>query len=99
MSDTLPHLSQLSELVANKNPIARQQKYRQNTIVCCDALTQLDGREVTTKERQYLTHVKRRMAAMGNAMASEMPQVHQVELGSVAEEEHAGIITYGNTRS
>merc|ERR1711934_197208 len=38
MSDTLPHLCQLLELNANGNPIARQQKYRQNTIVCCDNL-------------------------------------------------------------
>jgi len=94
MSDTLPHLTQLGDLSANGNPIARQQKYRQNTIVCCDALEILDGREVTTKERQYLTHVKRRMAAMGNAMNHEMPQSHQVELGAVEEEHilHAGPI-------
>lgn len=88
MSDTLPHLNRLQELAANGNPIARQQKYRQNTIVCCDSLKQLDGRDVTVRERQYLTHVKRRMAAMSNAMANEMPKIHQVELGDVGEEHH-----------
>lgn len=46
MSDTLPHLSQLMDLNASGNPISRQQKYRQNTIVCCDCLEVLDGREV-----------------------------------------------------
>merc|ERR1711871_149960 len=64
LSETLPHLTQLAELQVSGNPVARQQKYRQNTIVCCECLEMLDEREVTTKERQYLTHVKRRMAAM-----------------------------------
>lgn len=88
MSDTLPHLCMLEDLTANGNPIARQQKYRQNTIVCCDRLAILDGRDVTTRERQYLTHVKRRMAAIGDSMKP------QVELGAVQEElvQHAGPI-------
>ena len=36
---------------------------------------------MTTKERQYLTHVKRRMAAMGNAMNHEVPQKAKHEGG------------------
>lgn len=64
MSDTLPHLQDLIELTAKGNPIARQQKYRQNTIVCCDRLLTLDGKDVTQTERQYLVHVKQRMRAI-----------------------------------
>jgi len=72
LSETLPHLTQLAELNVSGNPVSRQQKYRQNTIVCCECLEVLDDREVTTKERQYLTHVKRRMAAM----AGQQPNHH-----------------------
>jgi len=85
MSDTLPHLGELQDLTARGNPIAKQQKYRQNTIVCCDQLQILDGREVTTKERQYLVHVKRRMAAIGqDPMTTELHAqvMHEVDLGS-----------------
>lgn len=87
MSETLPHLTQLADLNVIGNPVARQQKYRQNTIVCCEALEILDEREVTVKERQYLTHVKRRMAAMGGGgggghqgqQENLMPQQIQLE--------------------
>lgn len=84
MSDTLPLLQQLLELTAKGNPISRQQKYRQNTIVCCDRLEVLDGHEVSIKERQYLRHVKRRMAAM-----AQDAQVHEVNFddGMVEEQE------------
>lgn len=71
MSDTLPHLQELQDLCAKGNPIARLQKYRQNTIVCCDQLLILDNKEVSSKERQYLVHVKRRMAAI--AMQVQQP--------------------------
>merc|ERR1711988_328155 len=73
MSDTLPHLQRLRDLSASGNPISRQQKYRQNTIVCCDCLEVLDGREVSQKEREYLIHVKRRLAAMAQDAAEEPP--------------------------
>jgi len=83
MSETLPHLTQLAGLNVIGNPVARQQKYRQNTIVCCEALEILDEREVTVKERQYLVHVKRRMAAMGGGGGGHqenlMPQQIQLE--------------------
>lgn len=46
LSETLPHLTQLAELSVSGNPVARQQKYRQNTIVCCECLEMLDDREV-----------------------------------------------------
>merc|ERR1711907_11734 len=93
MSDTLPHLTQLRDLAANGNPIARQQKYRQNTIVCCDMLEILDGREVSEKERDYLRHVKRRMAVMGNAIPREQHVVHQVDLAG--GDDGSGQITIG----
>lgn len=95
MSDTLPHLQQLVELSAQGNPVARQQKYRQNTIVCCDALEMLDDREVTVKERQYLTHVKRRMAAMQQRIPHEGMELQQVELGDIDEEGLQGLEAIG----
>lgn len=77
MSETLPYLQNLQHLKAAGNPIAKQQKYRQNTIVCCECLSSLDGREVSDKERQYLVHVKRRMASMGEA--GDEPSGHAVD--------------------
>jgi len=94
MSDTLPHLQRLSDLAASGNPICRQQKYRQNTIVCCDALEVLDGREVSAKERQYLVHVKRRLAAMAadaSAAEEQHMQQHGVSVGMEVNTDSLGI--------
>ena len=53
--ECLSELKSLTELSVSNNPVSRKQLYRATVVLRCEVLRHLDGREITTDERDHVT--------------------------------------------
>jgi len=67
------HASQLSVLSLHNNPVTKQQRYRDDIVVESRTLRELDGKEITDKEKMFLRQLaeRRKVAAQKKLRSSE----------------------------
>jgi hypothetical protein len=63
-------MHELHTLDLKRNPLTKVAKYRDKVVVAsCDRLGQLDGKEVTARQRDFLRHLEERRAQQQQAKA------------------------------